>query len=297
MFLALSQSNRRAVDAALEDLIAVPDQYRQEPDGELESMALFEDLAEKATVLRPRLAATATETPIEVSDEDLKLIALALEHAITLGKDIAAQLPDLDRPDDIKEAAYSDLFRLQEQAAETLDLIRQQAEIADVGLPLDPDGPFANYLEDQSTSPGDDRALKAAPDNADGDPVQYLLDGLGDPDRGVGRPLTASAVAQIVMGYIGQDHPGEIASDATLLGVSFDVLVDPEHGPFLLASTLTADHRGHHRQATAIVMLRVWDVSSVPEREFPLAVAENLVGVRPVTEATFPTYGPSLEDR
>jgi hypothetical protein len=135
------------------------------------------------------------------------------------------------------------------------------------------------------------------PDHADGDPVQYLLDGLGDPDRGVSRPLTASAVTQIVMGYVGQEHPGEIARNAQLAGVSFDVLVDAEHGPFLLVSTMTVDHKMRRRQATAIVMLRAWDTSTVPESEFPLAVAENLVGVRPVTESTFPTYGPSLEDR
>lgn len=103
------------------------------------------------------------------------------------------------------------------------------------------------------------------PDHADGDPVQYLLDGLGDPDRGVSRPLTASAVTQIVMGYVGQEHPGEIARNAQLAGVSFlDVLVDAEHGPFLLVSTMTVDHKTCCRQATAIVMLRAWDTSTVP---------------------------------
>jgi hypothetical protein len=99
------------------------------------------------------------------------------------------------------------------------------------------------------------------------------------------------------MGYVNQEHPGEIARNAQLAGVSFDVLVDAEHGPFLLASTMTVDHKMRRRQATAIVMLRAWDTSTVPESEFPLAVAENLVGVRPVTAERFPTYGPSLEGR
>lgn len=135
------------------------------------------------------------------------------------------------------------------------------------------------------------------PSNAGGDPVQYLLDGIGEPDRGLSRPLTASAVTQIVTGYINEEHPGALDGNPELRGVSFDVLTDAEHGPFLLASIHTVDHRDRRRQSTAIVMLRAWDVSSLPEREFPLAVAENLIGVRPVTESTFPTYGPSLEGR
>lgn len=134
------------------------------------------------------------------------------------------------------------------------------------------------------------------PHNAGGDPVQYLLDGLGDPDRGVSRPLTTSAVAQIVSGGT-EEQPGVFDDKSELVGISYDVLTDTEHGPFLLASTMTRNYRGNHHQATVILLLRAWDTSSLPEREFPLAVAENLVGVRPVTESTFPTYGPSLEDR
>jgi len=128
------------------------------------------------------------------------------------------------------------------------------------------------------------------PDNASGDPVQYLIDNVILGGDLTDRPLTASAVAQVVHDFcVERFQPGTLNGGATLAGVSYDIALG-EEGPFLVAAILTTAGDGEYRQALAVVDLtenRWIDTSSCKAAKGDLT---DLVGVTEIDKDSFPTY-------